>query len=106
MLLGQLLGQLPLGAYCFARPTGVLDLVSKLGGRKAHFFRKLDVLLLHLICALSQNCHVVICAAACCFLLLPSAACSCVLRPAASCLAAFLIIWIPLRGLGSEPGCL
>ena len=42
-------------------PSGVLDLVSKLGGRKAHFFTKLLVLLLHLTFTFSQVCRVVIC---------------------------------------------
>ena len=39
--------------------NGLFDLVSKLVGRKAHFLRKLDVLMLQLVCALSQACHVV-----------------------------------------------
>ena len=36
------------------KPSGVLNLVSKLVGRKAHFFGKLDAFLLQLVRALSQ----------------------------------------------------
>ena len=40
--------------------TSVLDLVSKLGGRKAHFCWKRAANMLHLTCAFSHVCHVVV----------------------------------------------
>ena len=62
------------------QPPAVLDLVSKLGGRKAHFCRKLAVLILQLACAHSQTCHVVNC-----LLLAAAAAAAATAAAAASC---------------------
>ena len=43
-----------------SKAYGVSDLVSKLGGRKAQVHWKWTASLLHLACAFSQICHVVV----------------------------------------------